>query len=131
MTVVASGRVAAQARMRDTLAFGAVERGPQNADGEEGDVFVAAFTAPGKVSGRGRGDLTVRTVTVGGVERPVIDGGVHMPAERTEAVPFGTVVRVQELGPESPAHLLGRLYRVVGESVKSDQTARRFDVVEV
>ena len=70
-------------------------------------------------------------VTVGGSERPVIDGGIHIPADRPETIPAGKLVKVVELGPRSPAHMLGRVYRIEGESETSYQTARRFDVVRV
>lgn len=125
------GRVAAARQMLDTLAFGSMTKAP-NADGFEVDTFVATFTTPGKVAGGSIGnDQGVRTVTVGGTERPVISGGIHIPADRPEVVTPGTFVKVTVLGPGSPSHLLNRLYRIEGESTKSYQTARRFDVVEV
>lgn len=118
--------------MRDTLAFGSMTK-TTNADGFEVDTFTATFSGiPGKVAGGSIGnDQGVRMVTVGGTERPVISGGVHIPAGRTEAITTGMIVKVTALGPESPAHMLNRLYRIEGESTKSHQTARRFDVVQL
>ena len=131
-SAVHAGRQAAARLMADTLAFGRVTMAPNPDTGFEEETFVADFTTPGKVAGPSRGgDQTVRTVTVGGTERPVIEGGVHIPADRPETVTAGTLVKVTALGPLSPAHLLNRVYRVEGESTKSYQTARRFDVVEV
>jgi hypothetical protein len=119
--------------MLDTLAFGRLGTGTDPDSGlEVSGVFLPTFTTPGKVAGGSVGnDQGVRTVTVGGTERPVITGGIHIPADRPEVVPAGTLVRVTALGPASPAHMLGRTYRIEGESTKSYQTARRFDVVEV
>jgi len=124
-------RADAETQMEDTLAFGTMTRGGLDADGLETETFAASFTTPGKVTGRSGADLTIRTVEIGGVERPVISGGIHIPADRPELVPAGMFVRVEAIGPDSPAHLLGRVYKIDGESVKSYQTARRFDVVEV
>lgn len=126
-------RAEAESLMSDTLAFGTMVRGGQGDEtGLEEPTFVAAFTTPGKVTGGSRGnDQAVRMVTIGGTERPVIAGGVHIPADRRETVPNGMYAKVTALGPSSPAHLLNRVYRVEGESTKSHQTARRFDVVEL
>lgn len=127
-------RAQAASTMLDTLAFGTIVRGAQDpTTGLEADVFVATFTTKGKIAGASQGgaDLAVRMVDIGGVQRPVITGGVHIPFDRTNAVPSGMLVKVMTLGPRSPHHLLGRLYRIEGESVKSYETARRFDVVEV
>ncbi|MGZ5422632.1 MAG: DUF6093 family protein [Aeromicrobium sp.] len=121
----------AELTMLDTLAFGAMGT-TTDPDGFEVDGFVADFTSPGKVAGGSIGnDQGIRTTMVGGSERPVITGGIHIPADSTAVVPTGTLVKVTTLGPDSPAHLLNRLYRIEGESTKSYQTARRFDVVEV
>lgn len=123
----------AESTMQDTLAFGTMIRGGQSDEtGLEEPTFAAAFTTRGKVTGGSVGnDQAVRMVTVGGTERPVISGGVHIPADRRETVPNGMYAKVTALGPSSPAHLLNRVYRVEGESTKSHQTARRFDVVEL
>lgn len=131
-SVVHAGRAAAERLMLDTLAFGSNQMAPNPDTDMEEETFVATFTTPGKVAGTSAdSDQTVRMVTVGGTERPVISGGIHIPADRPETVPTGMLVKVIELGPASPAHMLNRVYRVEGESTKSYQTARRFDVVEV
>lgn len=126
-------RAQAASMMQDRLEFGTFTKGGQDADsGLEEPTFTAAFSTPGKIKGSPTGAVqNVRMVEVGGTERPVIDGGVHIPADRAEVVRYGMFVRVVKVGPRSPRHLLGRVYRIEGESVTSNQTARRFDVVEV
>lgn len=80
-------------------------------------------------------DVVTRTVRVGGTDRPVIEGGLHIPL--SAAVPIagdrgvGWEYCVTAVGDESDPALVGRRYLVVGVPAKSYATARRLDVVEV
>lgn len=130
--MLARGRAMANELMLDELTFGHMAPGDDPDTGLEVDTFTADWTSPGQVTGGSRGaDQVVRTVTIGGVERSVIAGGLKIPADRPETVKAGVYVKVTGLAPMSPTHLLGRLYRIEGESTTSHETARRFDVVEV
>lgn len=100
-------------------------------DGLEKETWVDQYETSGRVSGRSReGDTNTRTVTVGGVERPVVEGGLHIPL----SVPLpaiGWEFECVAVGPHSDASLVGRRWRVVDVPAKSFATARRLDVVEV
>lgn len=108
-----------------------------------GDLKVPGFTdqgtSIGKVQARSRqGDTPTRTVQVGGSERLILEGAVHIPlAAFVDAT--GLLVRpgwecvVTDLDEDldDPA-LLGRRYRVVEiPPAKSRATARHLNVVEV
>lgn len=90
----------------------------------------------GKVqSGSGK-DSETRYVNIGGVERPVIDGGLHIPLSApvpaaSEQRGQGWEYEVTAVGPADDPALLGRRYLVVSSPAKSHATARRLDVVEV
>ena len=100
-------------------------------DGFETEVPVDQGTTPGKVAGRSReGDTNTRTATIGGVERPVIDGGLHIPIG-APLPEIGWEYELVTLGPGTDPALLGRRWRVIDVPAKSRATARRLDVVEV
>ena len=103
-----------------------------DADGfETNAATVPKDSTVGKVAGRSRdADTNTRTVTIGGVERPVIDGGLHIPLG-AQVPEVGWEYVLVELGPNSDPALLNRRYRVVDVPAKSYATARRLDVVEV
>lgn len=98
---------------------------------------------PGKVqSGSQAGsDGATKYVNVGGVERPVIEGGLHIPLDRflfngllivaSEQRGQAWEFEVVAVGPADDPALLGRRYMVVSVPAKSYATARRLDVVEV
>lgn len=100
-------------------------------DGLEEEVRAPQYVTPGKVSGRSRdSDTNTRLVTIGGVERPTVDGGLHVPlAAGLPAVGWEFVCTA--VGPASDPALVGRRYRVVDVPTKSFATARRLDVVEI
>lgn len=122
------GRAAAEALMRDT--FTPHSYGWTKVDGLDVQTWTAKTPTIGKLAGRGGRDTDTRTVTVGDVERPVIEGGLHIPlgAERPE---IGWEYECTAVGPGSDPTLLGRRWRVVDVPAKSHATARRLDVVEV
>lgn len=102
-------------------------------DGLDTDTRPERYVTPGKVQGLGglRGnDPQTRTATVGGVERPVMNGGIHIPIS-AEAPAVGWQLVVTAVGPASDPALLGRVYEVVESPAKSYATSRRLDVVEI
>lgn len=81
-------------------------------------------------------DSHTRYVKVAGVDRPVIEGGLHIAL--SDPVPVASEQRgkgweyeVTGLGPVDDPALLGKRYLVVWVPVKSYATARRLDVVEL
>jgi hypothetical protein len=109
-----------------------------DADDYQVPAYAAEGTTRGKVQAgsQASGDAPTRYVNVGGVERPVIAGGLHIPL--SAPVPVASEQRgqgweyvVTGLGPVDDPALLGRRYLVVGVAAKSYATARRLDVVEV
>jgi hypothetical protein len=119
----------AEATMQDT--FTAYAYAWTKIDGLEEQTWTPQGTTRGKVSGRSRqGDTNTRTEDVGGVERPVVDGGLHIPLDAP--VPErGWEYVCDAVGPASDPSLVGRRWRVVDVPAKSFATARRLDVVEV
>lgn len=127
--VLTRGQLRAEATMLDTFEASATEQ--TRVDGFMQDTTVPKGTTRGTVSGRSReGDTNTRTVVVGGVERPVIEGGLKIPVG--SPVPaIGWEYELTALGPATDPALLGRRWRVVDVPAKSHATARRLDVVEV
>ena len=102
-----------------------------NSDGEEVATFTDLFTSPCKIQGpsASTADAITRTVVVGGVERPVLSAGLHLPI--ATPVPLVDGDEFQVTAAVSDPQLPGARYRIVGVPAKSQATARRFDVVEV
>lgn len=101
-------------------------------DGLEEETWVAQYTTPGKIAGSSKQsrDTGIRLVVVGGVERPVMEGGLHIPI--AAALPeILWRFRCTAVGPYSDASLVSRKWQVVDVPAKSYATARRLDVVEV
>lgn len=122
-------RSEANARMVDTFAAYAFTW--VKVDGLDEQTWVEQYVTPGRVAGRSRdGDTNTRTVTIGDVERPVVEGGLHIPL--SAALPaIGWEFVCTAVGASSDPSLLGRRWRVVDVPAKSAATARRLDVVEV
>lgn len=102
-------------------------------DGLDEETRPVEYTTRGKVQGLGglRGnDPQTRMETVGGVERPVMNGGIHIPLSAPPPA-VGWQFKVTAIGPQSDPALLGRVYQVVESPAKSYATARRLDVVEI
>jgi len=109
-----------------------------DADGYRVPEYAAGTPTVGKVaSGTQAGsDTPTRYVSIGGVERPVLSGGLHIPIGAPVPVAgeqrgHGWEYVVTTVGREDDPALLGRRFLVVGVPVKSHATARRLDVVEV
>lgn len=114
-----------------------------DADGYEVQQYVDEGQTPGKVQGGSQAgkDTQTRYVNVGGTERPVLEGGLHIPLDRFlfdgllivagEQRGIGWEFEVYSIGPADDPALLGRRYLVVEVPAKSFATARRLSVVEV
>lgn len=127
--VLTRGQQRAEALMLDTFEATATER--TRVDGFMQDTTVPKGTTRGTVSGRSReGDTNTRTAVVGGVERPVIEGGLRIPLGAPVPA-IGWEYQLTILGPSTDPALLGRRWRVVDVPAKSYATQRRLDVVEV
>lgn len=100
------------------------------------DLEVPAFATEGVTRGKVQGSSQAqsqpytRTEVIGGVERPIIEGGLHIPL--SASVPSRTwEYQVTAIGSNDDTALLGRRYWVASVPAKSRMTARRLDVVEV
>lgn len=102
-----------------------------NPDGYEVDGWSTEYATPGKIAGISRqGDTNTRLVTIGTVDHPVLEGGLHIPIDA--ALPaIGWEFECTAVGPSSDPSLLGSRYRVVDVPLKSYATARRLDVVRI
>lgn len=130
-------RAQAEARMQDTFTAYSPNGTTTDADGFEVPAYATEGTTPGRIAGPSTQsrDTNARTVTVGGMERLVVQGGLHIPV--SAATPamgeygFGWEYVLSTLGPHTPAGLLNSRWLVVDAPLKSDQTALRLDVVRL
>ena len=131
-TAAARGRAAAADLYTDTFAAYSPNGTTTDANGYEVPAFTSQGSTPGKVQGPSsqKSDTATRMVTVGGVERPVMSEGLHIPIGATAPTAGWEYVHTV-LGPVSDPSLLNRRYRVVNSPAKSNATARRLDVVQV
>jgi hypothetical protein len=130
-------RAEAAAMLQDT--FTAYKPNGKTTDGNGFEVaaYATQGDTPGKIAGPSMQsrDTNVRTVTVGGMERPVVEGGLHIPID--SPVPaagqygFGWEYELTDLGPSTDPSLLGSRWLVVDAPAKSYATARRLDVVRL
>lgn len=111
--------------------------GTDTVDGLEVQSYAQHDDTLGKVQGgsASTADTATEYVTIGGVRRPLMRGGLHIPI--SAPVPtagdqgVGWEYAVAAVGPHDDATLLSRRYLVVNVPAKSYATARRLDVVEV
>lgn len=103
----------------------------------ETPTFDALFETRCKVTGgsRASADVAVRMVNVGGVERPVIEGGLRVPIPEAGSLAAdlreGDQFVITAIGPATDPSVLGAVFQVDGFGGKSWATARRLDVVQV
>lgn len=102
---------------------------------------VPGYSNEGSTQGRIAGpsaqstDTTARVVTIGGSERPVVAGGLHIPV--SAPVPavgeygHGWEYVLTTLGAHTDPSLLDSRWLVVDAPAKSQATARRLDVVRL
>lgn len=101
-------------------------------DGLDTQDWVDQGSTPDKVAGPSAQsrDTNTQTVTIGGVERTVVGGGLHIPISAPLPL-IGWEYVCAATGPHSDPALVGRRWRVVDVPTKSYATARRLDVVEI
>lgn len=109
-----------------------------DADGFEVPAYTNEGTTPGKVQGGSQSgkDTQTRYVRVGDVERPVLEGGLHIPLSAPIPVPSQQITQgwqyeVSAVNGLADLSLLGRRFLVVEVPAKSFATARRLNVVEI
>lgn len=111
--------------------------GTTTVDGLEVQAYAAQGTTSGKVQGGSSStqDTATREVTVGGVSRPVLVGGLHIPVSAPVPVAgdlgVGWVYHCTAAVAPADVALMGRWFLVVNAPAKTYATARRLDVVEV
>lgn len=125
-----SGQRRAESFMTLTLAASSPGGTTTDADGMETSGLTPQGTTPGKLQGSTARDAVTRSVSVGDVERPVVDEGLHIPLS-APLPKIGWQYEVTAVGPSDDPALLGRRFQVVSVPAKSFATARRLDVVEV
>lgn len=135
---VAAGRAMAESLMTLTLTPYKPGGRTTDANGYEAQSYVAQTAHPGKVQGGAQAgkDTPTRYVRIGGVERPVLSAGLHIPIGApvpvaSEQRGIGTEYVVTAVNGLADVDLLNRRYLVVGVPAKSFATARRLDVVQI
>lgn len=110
----------------------------KDADGYDVQGYTSRGTTIGKLqSGTAQGkDANTRYTTIGEVERPVLEGGLHIPLTATLPEPgwqrgLGWEYEITAVNGLADISLLGRRFLVVEVPAKSFATARRLNVVEV
>jgi hypothetical protein len=124
-----------------TLTFAAYSPDPDatttDADGYEVPGYAPKGSTFGKVQGSSAAtaDASTRAVAIGGVVRPVLEAGLHIPVSAPVPVAgdyrIGWEYECTSVGPYDDPSLLGRRYLVVSAPAKSFATARRLDVAEI
>lgn len=117
---------------------------PTTVNGFEVPGYTSQGTTPGKVQGPSAqsSDTATRTVTVGGVELPVVEGGLHIPIEKfIDPTTDELLIKAGEYGvgwefvctatSGVDRSLLNSRWLVVNAPAKSYATARRLDVVRL
>lgn len=135
-SAIIAGRMAAEAEMTLTLTAFVPNGSTTDPEGFEVPVYEPQAPHPGKVQGGSQSgnDTPTRFVSIGGVERPILSAGLHIPIGvpipvASEQRGLGWEYEVSEVGAADDPALLGRRYLVVGVPAKSKSTARRLDVV--
>jgi hypothetical protein len=131
-------RTEAEARMVDTFApYSPSGTTTTDAEGFEVPGYHPQATTPGRIAGPSAQsrDTNARMVTIGGMERPVVTGGLHIPvsSDMPTAGEYGTGWEyvLTDLGSFTDPSLLNSRWLVVDAPAKSDATARRLDVVRL
>lgn len=125
----------AEEQMADTFAVYAPNGTTKDADGIDVPGYETKAPTKGKVSAESGRDTESRTVDVGGTERLVLVGGLHIPI--SAPVPTageygeGWEYECTAVGALSDMALLGTRWLVVDVPLKSNATARRLDVVRL
>lgn len=129
-------RAEAEALMVDTFTAYS-PNGVTVVDGLEAQNYASEGQTSGKVQGGSSStkDTATEYVTVGGVSRPLLRGGLHLPLGAPVPAAgdrgIGWEYACTAAGDNSDPSLVGRRYLVHNVPAKSFATARRLDVVEV
>lgn len=108
-----------------------------DAEGFKVPGYTAETITFGKIAGPSlqSGDTVARTVTIGGMERRVVSGGLHIPSTAVTPVAgeygVGWEYVLTNLGQRTDPSLLNSRWLVVDAPAKSYATARRLDVVRL
>jgi hypothetical protein len=110
-----------------------------DADGYKVPSYTPEGATFGKVQGARGKDTTTRYVRLGDVDRPVLEGGLHIPlgakvpvaGEQRGQAGGAWEYEVTAVGPLDDPALLGRRYMVVNAPAKSFASTRRLDVIEL
>lgn len=141
-TALPTGQAAAEALMLDTFTAYKPD-GTTPVDGLEVQAYSDKGETLGKIQGQTVGkDTSGGTRVIGGVERPIITAGLHLPLSaflddedglliRAGDIGVGWEFQCTETGTASDPSLVGRRYLVVNVPAKAFATARRLDVVEL
>jgi len=131
----------AESMMTLTLAAYSPTGLTKDADGYDVPNFTFEGQTFGKVQAGAQagGDTPTRYIKIGGTDRPVLAGGLHIPiaaklpnpGEERGQVGGAWEYVVLAVGSDADIALLGRRYMVVSVPVKSYATARRLDVIEL
>lgn len=111
--------------------------GTTTVDGLEVQAYATQGLTPGKVQGgsQSTADTATEYVTIGGVKRPLLRGGLHIPVgapvPRAGDRGVGWEYHCTAVAAPADMSLLDRWFLVVNVPAKSFATARRLDVVEV
>lgn len=131
-TAVLRGRAAAEALMTDT--FTAYSPGTPSAgsDGMTSPTWNDEGSTKGKVHGDSliSHDTSVRQVVVGLVQRPILEGALHLPVSSTLPA-IGWEYLCTAAGPVTDPALVGTRWQVTNVPVESGATARRLNVVRL
>jgi hypothetical protein len=125
----------AEANMTDTFAMYS-PGGTDTEDGFEGEGYAPEGSTPGKLAGRStRSQTGTRTVKVGGMDVVVVEGGLAVPAGSPRPVAglygVGWEYELVTAGPLTDASLEGTRWLVVGVQIRSYETERLLDVVQL
>jgi hypothetical protein len=131
---VTRGRAAAEALFGCTFDVFA-PAGFDKVGGLEVQKYDPKTATPGKIQGSIAKDGVTRSVTVGGVSRPLLEEGLHIPISAQVPVGgdrgIGWEYQCTAVSGSADPALVGRRYLVVNVPAKTYATARRLDVVEV
>jgi hypothetical protein len=102
------------------------------ADGMESPTWTPEGRTKGKVHGNSliSHDTSVRAVVVGLVQRPILEGALHIPLGSTVPA-IGWEYVCTAAGASSDPALVGTRWHVTNVPIESGATARRLDVVRL
>lgn len=124
----------AEATYQDTFTAYSPNGTTTDGAGFEVPAYANEGTTPGKIAGPSiqSRDTATRTETIGGMDLPVVEGGLHIPVSAgmpaTGEYGTGWEYVLTELGPMTDESLLDSRWLVVDAPAKSYATARRLDV---